>query len=57
MGAPVAIISDLVGELAVDVVVMGVVQPKGINKLIGDTTERTLNLAPCSVLAVKPTSS
>lgn len=54
MGAPVAVIADLVDELEVDVVVMGIIQPKGVDKLMGDTTERTLNLSPCSVLTVKP---
>ncbi|MNC79820.1 universal stress protein UspE [compost metagenome] len=54
MGAPVAVIADLVDELEVDVVVMGIIQPKGMDKLMGDTTERTLNLSPCSVLTVKP---
>lgn len=53
-GAPVLAISDLVCDLAVDVVVMGIVQPKGLGKLLGDTTDRIVNSAICSVLAVNP---
>lgn len=51
-GPPVIAISDLVRDLAVDVVVMGIVQPKGLGKLLGDTTDRIVNSAHCSVLAV-----
>ena len=53
-GAPVAVIGDTVLKLAVDVVVMGVVQPKGLGKLLGDTTERMVSSGLCAVLAVKP---
>ncbi|MFK8329871.1 universal stress protein [Pseudomonas sp. BJa5] len=54
-GAPVAVIREQVLDLAVDVVVMGIVQPKGLGKLLGDTTERIVNSALCSVLAVNRT--
>ncbi|PSS58714.1 universal stress protein [Pseudomonas sp. BBP2017] len=53
-GAPVAVIGDMVRHLAVDVVVMGVVQPKGLGKLLGDTTERIVSSGLCAVLAVNP---
>ncbi|PSS51662.1 universal stress protein [Pseudomonas sp. BBP2017] len=53
-GAPVQIITEQVQTLAIDVLVMGVVQPKRWAKLIGDTTERIVGQAICSVLAVKP---
>lgn len=53
-GPPVTAISDLVRDLVVDVVVMGIVQPKGLGKLLGDTTDRIVNSAHCSVLAVNP---
>lgn len=53
-GAPVLIIAEQVPVLAIDVLVMGAVQPKRWAKLIGDTTERVVGQAMCSVLAVKP---
>ncbi|HEX8544798.1 MAG TPA: universal stress protein [Pseudomonas sp.] len=56
MGSPVKVIKDLVQELRADVVVMGAVQPKGLGKLIGDTTERALQIQACSVLTIKPGS-
>ncbi|WP_248796527.1 universal stress protein [Pseudomonas sp. MWU13-2105] len=54
MGSPVGVITDYVQDNEIDVVVMGSVQPKGLGKLIGDTTERTLLIPECSVLTVKP---
>jgi len=54
MGSPVGVITDFVRDQAIDVVVMGSVQPKGLGKLIGDTTERTLLIPECSVLTVQP---
>ncbi|RBH55222.1 MULTISPECIES: universal stress protein [Pseudomonas] len=54
MGMPVGVITDYVQANGVDVVVMGAVQPKGLGKLIGDTTERTLLIPECSVLTVRP---
>ncbi|UBM27441.1 universal stress protein [Pseudomonas sp. p1(2021b)] len=53
-GGPVQVIREQVAALDVDVVVMGVVQPKGLDKLLGDTTERIVSRPPCSVLAVHP---
>jgi universal stress protein E len=53
-GAPVQVIREQVSALDIDVVVMGVVQPKGLDKLLGDTTERIVSKLPCSVLAVHP---
>ncbi|GEM_PF-787510 len=52
-GAPLRIIQSLVATLKMDVVVVGVVQPRRWAKLIGDTTERLVNHAPCSILAVR----
>jgi len=54
MGSPVAVIADYVHDHAIDVVVMGSVQPKGLGKLIGDTTERVLLIPECSVLTIRP---
>lgn len=56
-GAPLRVIQSLVPTLKIDVVVVGVVQPRRWAKLIGDTTERLVDDAPCSVLAVRPPSA
>ncbi|MCI1040215.1 universal stress protein [Pseudomonas putida] len=53
-GGSVQVIREQVVALEVDAVVMGVVQPKGLDKLLGDTTERMVGHPPCSVLAVHP---
>ncbi|MNH10375.1 universal stress protein UspE [compost metagenome] len=53
-GGAVQVIRDQVATLDIDVVVMGVVQPRGLSKLLGDTTERIVSDPPCSVLAVHP---
>ena len=53
-GGPVQVIREQVAALEIDAVVMGVVQPKGLDKLLGDTTERIVGHPPCSVLAVHP---
>lgn len=53
-GGPVQVIREQVAALDIDAVVMGVVQPKGLDKLLGDTTERIVSRPPCSVLAVHP---
>lgn len=53
-GGPVQVIREQVAVLDTDVVVMGVAQPKGLDKLLGDTTERIVSRPPCSVLAVHP---
>ncbi|QXI25666.1 universal stress protein [Pseudomonas vanderleydeniana] len=53
-GTPVQVIREQVAALDIDVVVMGVVQPRGLDKLLGDTTERIVGQPPCSVLAVSP---
>lgn len=53
-GGPVQVIREQVAALEADAVVMGVVQPKGLDKLLGDTTERIVGHPPCSVLAVHP---
>lgn len=53
-GGPVQVIQEQVAALDIDAVVMGVVQPKGLDKLLGDTTERIVGRPPCSVIAVHP---
>lgn len=56
-GAPLRVIQSLVPTLKIDVVVVGVAQPRRWAKLIGDTTERLVNHAPCSILTVRPPSA
>lgn len=53
-GAPLTSICDFAAEHHTDVIVMGTVQHKGLNKLLGTTAEQLLHRAPCSVLAIKP---
>ena len=53
-GAPLSEICDFATEHRADVIVMGTVQHKRLNKLLGTTAEQILHRAPCSVLAIKP---
>lgn len=53
-GGAVHVIREQVAALDIDVLVLGVVQPKGLSKLLGDTTERLVSDPPCSVLSVHP---
>lgn len=53
-GAPLSGICDFAIEHRADVIVLGTVQHKGLNKLLGTTAEQILHRAPCSVLAIKP---
>jgi len=48
-------IPDLATQLGVDVIVMGTVARSGVaGALIGNTAEKVLNHAECSIMAVKP---
>ncbi|MBK5395239.1 universal stress protein [Pseudomonas sp. TH39(2020)] len=53
-GASVSSICEFAADHRTDVIVMGTVQHKGLNKLLGTTAEQLLHRAPCSVLAIKP---
>ena len=53
-GAPLRVIKSHIATLGADVVVVGAVQARGWAKLIGDTTERLVSHAPCSILTIKP---
>lgn len=53
-GTPLSRICDFAAEHRADVIVMGTVQHKGLNKFLGSTAEQLLHRAPCSVLAIKP---
>ncbi|MCY1353479.1 Universal stress protein family protein [compost metagenome] len=54
MGSPVKVITDFVTQNRVDVVVMGTLNRRGLEKILGSTTEVTLNRIPSSVLAIRP---
>lgn len=53
MGTPISVLADIVRHSQVDVIVMGTAQRRGLNTLIGSTTEHVLYQVPCSVLAVR----
>ena len=54
-GDPDEEVIKAVGQLDVDVIVMGTVGRVGVSGLlIGNTAEKVLRLVECSVLAVKP---
>lgn len=53
IGPPIMTIADFARESQADVLVMGMVQRKGLEKLIGSTTEHVLYQVPCSILAVR----
>ncbi|MBA6090619.1 universal stress protein [Pseudomonas monteilii] len=53
-GAPLRVIKSHIATLGADVVVVGAVQARGWAKLIGDTTERLVSHAPCSILTIRP---
>jgi universal stress protein E len=54
-GAAHAVLPDLARQLNSDVLVMGAVSRRGLDRLIiGSTAERTIDRAPCDVLIVKP---
>lgn len=52
IGHPVMALSEFVSEHHVDVIVMGKIQDRRLDKLLGSTTEHILYQIPCSVLAV-----
>lgn len=53
-GTPLLGICDFATEHRTDMIVMGTVQHRGLNKRLGTTAEQLLHRAPCSVLAIKP---
>lgn len=52
VGPPIHTIAGFAARNQVDVLVMGRVQRKGLDKLIGSTTEHLLYQVPCSILAI-----
>lgn len=55
-GAPLQSICEFATDHLTDVIVLGTVQHRGLNKLLGSTAEHLLHRAPCSVLAIKPSN-
>lgn len=54
LGSPIRVISDFAGREHMDVVVMGTLNRKGLEKVLGSTTEQALYQVPSSILAVRP---
>ncbi|MDA7086336.1 universal stress protein [Pseudomonas sp. SA3-5] len=54
-GSPIRMISDFATREHMDVVVMGTLDSKGLEKVLGSTTEQTLYQVPSSILAIRPT--
>lgn len=55
IGPPETVISGLAKRLRADVVVMGAVSRRGLERIfVGNTAERILESLPCDVLVVKP---
>ena len=52
LGSPVSALSHFAIQEGVDVIVMGRVRYRGLEKLLGSTTEHILYQVPCSILAV-----
>ncbi|MNG38797.1 Universal stress protein family protein [compost metagenome] len=53
MGSPLRGIAEFAREQAIDVVVMGRVHRKVVDKLVGSTIEHALYHIPSSILAVR----
>jgi len=54
LGVPSKVISNYAREREIDVIVLGTVHRKGLNKLLGSTAEHVVYNMPCSLLAVTP---
>jgi universal stress protein E len=52
--SPTRVISDFATREQMDVVVMGTLDRKGLEKVLGSTTEQTLYQIPSSILAIRP---
>lgn len=53
IGSPITALVDFAAQQQAEVLVMGAEQRRGLNKLVGSTTEHVLYRAPCSILAVR----
>ncbi|MEX5669176.1 universal stress protein, partial [Pseudomonas neuropathica] len=54
MGNPTKVLSSYAGAYDIDVIVMGRVGHRGMERLIGSTVEHLLYKLPCSVWVVSP---
>lgn len=54
VGAPVKAITEYAHKNNYDIMVMGTVEQRTLNRLLGSTAESVLYRPPCSILAVKP---
>lgn len=52
-GMPTRALADYAARNGVDVIVLGSLHHKGLDKLVGSTTEHLLYRAPCSILVVR----
>jgi universal stress protein E len=57
MGSPIQVLTEFAASSLADVMVMGTVHRRGLNKLLGSTAEHILYRVPCSILAIKPESA
>lgn len=57
MGSPILVLTEFAASSQADVIVMGSVHRRGLNKLLGSTAEHILYQLPCSLLAIKPESA
>lgn len=53
-GIPYKVIDQFVRQNAFDMVVLGTLYRRGLDRFIGSTAESVLNRAPCSLVIVKP---
>lgn len=54
MGSPANVICTYAREADIDVIVLGTVHRRGIDKLLGSTVEQIMYRMPCGLLAIKP---
>ncbi|MNP87137.1 Universal stress protein family protein [compost metagenome] len=54
MGNPAKVLSSYAGAYDTDVIVMGRVGYRGMERLVGSTVENLLYMLPCSVWVVSP---
>ncbi len=53
LGPPLTTLADFAEQSGADVLVMGVVRRRGVDNLLGSTTEHLLYRVPCSIIGVK----
>ncbi|MCY1463959.1 hypothetical protein D9M71_819250 [compost metagenome] len=53
-GTPLRVIADFTRQAGMDVVVMGTLTHKGLEKVLGSTTEHALYQVASSIFAIRP---